>query len=294
MQISEFGLHNKRLIVITLLSALISSLAFAAQDQQIQQKLSALETIQGKFSFVVIGDNRSGDDLYKKLVAMIVARRPDFVVNTGDMIVHPGDKKEWASFWELSKPITVPYFLSVGNHDAHPKVPLSEKTYREEVDQPGNELYYSFVAGNSLFIVLDSYLDDQEQKIIGQQYQWLLEVLEHAKQKHRFVFLHHPLYTDPGKGKHPHGGLDSHPEDRDRLEALLMKYRVTAVFAGHEHYYERRMVDGFPHIITGGGGAPMYAREEDGGFNHFILVSVDGDKVNVEVIDINGKIRDRF
>ena len=58
----------------------------------------------------------------------------------------------------MSKPITVPYFLTVGNHDIHPKVPGSEKTYKEQVDLPGNELYYSFTAGNSLFVVLDSYI----------------------------------------------------------------------------------------------------------------------------------------
>jgi hypothetical protein len=45
---------------------LIAASSFAAQDQQIQQKLAALEKIQGKFSFVVIGDNRSGDDTYKR------------------------------------------------------------------------------------------------------------------------------------------------------------------------------------------------------------------------------------
>ena len=38
----------------------------------------------------------------------------------------------------------------------------------------------------------------------------------------------------------------------------------------------------------------MYDREEDGGFYHFIRVTVDGDRVSGEVIDINGKIRDRF
>ncbi len=69
---------------------------------------------------------------------------------------------------------------------------------------------------------------------------------------------------------------------------------MDAVFAGHEHYYQKTTVDGILHIITGGGGAPMYDREEDGGFNHFVRVTVDGDRVSGEVIDINGKVRDRF
>ena len=78
-------------------------------------------------------------------------RKPDFVVNTGDMIATPGISEDWAKFWEMSKPITVPYFLTVGNHDAHPKVPLSEKTYKEQVDLPGtNSIIRSLPAIRSL------------------------------------------------------------------------------------------------------------------------------------------------
>jgi hypothetical protein len=66
------------------------------------------------------------------------------------------------------------------------------------------------------------------------------------------------------------------------------------VFAGHNHIYLRKTVGGIPHIIAGGGGAPLYAGDEDGGFYHYILMTVDGDKVSGEVVDINGKIRDRF
>ena len=294
MRSSEFVVRRKKLAAVILLFLTLTATVFAAQDQQIQQKLAALEKIQGKFSFVVLGDNRSGDDIYRKLVAMIMERKPDFVVNTGDMITTPGNKRDWAKFWELSKPITVPYFLTVGNHDAYFKMPHSEKTYKEQVDLPGNELYYSFTAGNSLFIVLDSFIDDQEKRIMGEQLQWLATVLANSTRKHKFVFLHHPLYTDLGKGHHAHDSLDKYPESRDMLDALFAEFKVDAVFSGHEHYYERRTVDGIFYIITGGGGAPIYDKEEYGGFNHFVLVTVDGDKMSAEVVDINGKVRDKF
>jgi len=290
----EFGVWSKKILPVLLLILLAVSPSFAAQNQQIAQKLVLLEGIQGKFTFIVMGDNRSGDDIYRKLLSIAMERKPDFVVNTGDMIAAPGNKQEWAKFWEMSKTITVPYFLTVGNHDAHPKVPLSEKTYKQEVDLPGNELYYSFVAGNSLFIVLDSFMDNQEKRIIGEQFKWLDTVLVNSTQKHKFVFLHHPLYTDLGKGHHAHESLDKYTESRDRLEALFVKYKVDAVFAGHEHYYEKRSVDNVLYIITGGGGAPVYDKEEYGGFNHFVQVSVDGDKVSGEVVDVHGKVRDKF
>jgi 3',5'-cyclic AMP phosphodiesterase CpdA len=294
LRISDCGLRSKKTLLVLLLMLVAVLPTFAAQDQQIRQKLVALEKIPGKFSFIVLGDNRSGDDIYRKIISMAMERKPDFVVNTGDMIMTPGSKREWAKFWELSKPITAPYFLTVGNHDAHSKMPRSEKIYKEEVDLPGNELYYSFTAGNSLFIVLDSSLDDQEKRIVGEQFKWLEAVLANSTKKHKFVFLHHPLYTDLGKGHHAHDSLDKYPESRDKLHLLLSKYKVDAVFAGHEHYYEKRTVDGILYIITGGGGAPIYDMEEYGGFNHFVQVTVNGDKVSAEVIDINGKVRDRF
>jgi 3',5'-cyclic AMP phosphodiesterase CpdA len=281
-------------IFLVLFGTFAALSAFAAQDQQIAQKLAALEKINGKFTFVVLGDNRSGDDIYRKIVAQVMDRKPDFVINTGDMIATPGHKEEWTKLWEMSKPITVPYFLAVGNHDAHPKVPLSEKTYKREVDLPGNELYYSFTTGNSLFIVLDSFMHEQQKMITGEQFAWLEGLLANTDKKHRFVFLHHPLFTEPGKGHHAGDSLDAYPKDRDRLEALFVKYRVETVFAGHEHFYQRKTVDGITHIITGGGGAPMYLKEEEGGFYHFIRVTVDGDTVSAEVIDINGKLRDKF
>ncbi len=169
VRIPDFGVRSTKFVVIVSLVLLLASAAFAAQDQQIQQKLAALGNIQGKFSFIVIGDNRSGDEVYKKLVSMIAERKPDLVVNTGDMIKTPGNKQEWEKFWEMSKPVTAPYFLTVGNHDAYAKVPQSEKIYKQEVDLPGNELYYSFTVGNSLFIVLDSYIAGEERKIAGEQ-----------------------------------------------------------------------------------------------------------------------------
>ncbi len=285
-------LKTLKFLIAMVIAVLIASGSFAGQDQQIGQKLAALEKIRGKFTFIVLGDNRSGDDVYRKLISMAVQRKPAFIVNTGDQVPDEDDLKEWAKFWEMSKPIKVPYFLTVGNHDVNDA--KSELIYREQVDLPGNELYYSFKAGNSLFIVLDSYLTGEQKKITGEQYKWLEGVLAKATQRYKFIFLHHPLYPDKDKGRHYGNSLDRYPGDRDKLQALFVKHKVTTVFTGHDHLYLRTTVDGIPHIIAGGGGAPLYANEKDGGFYHFIVVTVDGDKVSAEVIDIKGKERDKY
>src|SRR3990172_10613368 len=135
---------------------------------------------------------------------------PDFVVNTGDMVMSQ-DKRLWDDFWKLSKTITVPYFLAVGNHEVFDK--KSGELYKEQVDLPGNELYYSFTAGDSLFIFLDSNIPDQDRKIMGEQYKWLEGELSTSTQRHKFVFVHHPLY--PEKGTSHYGrSLDKHPKER--------------------------------------------------------------------------------
>jgi len=275
-------------LVITLVLFAYSS-AHAVQAQVIGQKLASLEKINGKFTFAVIGDNRSGDDVYKKIIGMLMERRPDFVINLGDQIIHPGTLSEWKNFWKLSEPVTVPYFLTVGNHDANNK--KSEDVYKEQVDLPGNELYYSFTTGNSLFIVLDTYFTGQNKRITAEQYVWLEKLLETTNKRHKFAFLHHPLYPDRLGFS---GSLDAYPLERDRLQKLFVKHRVETVFAGHLHLYLRKTFNGMPQIITGGAGAALIAYEELGGFNHFILMTVDGDNISGEVIDVDNKVKDKF
>jgi len=287
----------RTIIAAVLLLTFLAAFA-AAEDRSLRQKLAELEKLPSKLSFVVLGDNRAGDPacdtVYAKLIAAAMERKPDLIMNTGDEIDRPGNVENWKRFHELSKSVAVPYFLTVGNHDIHPEVAGSEETYRAQVDLPGNKLYYSFVAGNSLFVVLDSSVRGQEKKITGEQYIWLEKVLAASKERHRFIFVHHPLFPEAGAGKHSGNSLDRYKGERDRLHRLFVKYKVTAVFAGHEHLYLRRSVDGVLYVITGGGGGPLYARDEEGGFHHYVRMTVDGDKMGGEVVDVNGKIRDRF
>jgi 3',5'-cyclic AMP phosphodiesterase CpdA len=284
--------------VVIFLLIICAGVAVSDEALTLSQKLAKLEKLPAQFGFVVLGDNRAGDPacdaVYQKVLAAARERRPDFLINTGDQIDKPGNVGHWKRFFESSQAVTAPYFLTVGNHDVHPEVAGSEETYKAQVDLPGNELYYSFVAGNALFIVLDSYRKGEDKKIAGEQFTWLEGVLAASKQKLRFVFVHHPLFPEQGKGKHHGNSLDRYKDDRDRLHALFVTYGVTMVFAGHEHLYLRRTVDGIPYIITGGGGAPLYADDLNGGFNHYVLMSVDGERVSGEVVDVNGKVRDRF
>ena len=281
----------KRIVIAVAVVCLSASLSFAGTQGTFSKDIDALRKIHGSFTFAVIGDTRSGGNLYHELILRLMEYNPAFVVNTGDVVSSP-DKSHWADFWRQSRSITVPYFLTVGNHDVYDR--KTGELFKKEAGLPGNGLYYSFTAGNSLFIFLDSSIPGQDRRITGAQYEWLEKVLSASVQEYKFVFVHHPLYPDKECGHHYGGCLDKYKEDRDRIESLFEKYRVAVVFAGHEHLYLRKQVDGVVHIITGGGGAKLYSKEVKGGFHHFVLVMVSGEEVKGRVIDISGKVRDTF
>jgi predicted phosphodiesterase len=274
------------LLASLLLCFLLQSTSLAA-SKQINEKLLQLNAHSGPFTFVVLGDNRSGDRIYQNLIAMAMSRRPDFVVNTGDLIVRPGNREQWKKFWQISSKIQVPYFAVVGNHDVDDK--KSETVWKEEVDLPGSELYYSWVVGKSLFVVLDAYEPEHDLRIEARQLDWLTKTLDPKKYEHQFVFVHPPLYLNRGATNYGNS-LDKYAEERDRLQRLFKEKKVDAVFMGHEHAYEKRLVDGVWHIITGGGGAPIY----DKSYCHFVIVNVDGPRVETKVIDKEGVMRDEF
>ncbi len=294
----HYLMRNAKLWATQLLLLVVAGTAVAAQNQQITQRLATLEKLPTKFSFIVFGDNRAGDPscdaVYRQMIAAALERKPDFIMNTGDQIDKPGNSAHWDRFWELSKNVTMPYFLTVGNHDIHIEVAGSEETYLAQVDLPGKELYYSFTAGNALFIVLDTYIKGEDKRIMGEQLSWLEGILANAMPKHRFVFLHHPLYPEKGKGKHHGNSLDRYSAERDRLHALFRKYNVSMVFSGHEHLYLRKNVEELPYIISGGAGAPLYTDDSNGGYFHYVRVMVDGDQIQAEVLDSKGMVRDRF
>lgn len=238
------------------------------------------------FRFAVIGDNRSGDRVYNKILAAMMREKPDFVVNTGDVIPNPGNRKQWKNFWELSKPVTVPYYLTPGNHDIDDH--KSQGVWRDEVRLPGNETYYSWVKNGNLFVVLNSCDPDNEQMIAGAQLAWLKRMLAKKGYDHKFVFIHYPFFLQKGSSYYGKS-MDKYPELRDQMHELFKSSGVDIVFAGHEHTYRKMDVDGIKYIITGGAGAPLYSA-----FNHFMVIDVDGDLIQAKVIDREGLTRDRF
>ena len=85
------------------------------------------------------------------------------------------------------------------------------------------------------------------------------------------------------------------------LAGLFEKYKVNAVFSGHLHNYQRRVINGITYIITAGGGAPLYPMDGQDETRlaavvtyHFVDLTIDGKKLVGSVITPEGKEIDHF
>lgn len=242
--------------------------------------------------FTVFGDNRGGSDgrqpaVFSRLVAQMAALGPDFVIGTGDYIYGASSQEElrfqWREFFRAMAPLQArktTYFVpATGNHE------IAGGAGRALFREYFRRFYFSFDWGSSHFIILDTEVPGEEGRIAGDQRIWLKKDLAATTNaRHIFVVLHRPLFP---VGPHKGDSLDSVPAERDGLHRLFVQHRVTCVFQGHEHLYHRQTKDGVTYIITGGGGAPLYAAPERGGFHHFLSVKATAVGYTIDVIRVS-------
>lgn len=268
---------------------LISFSSDAGAIRDINKAVERVQSIQRPFQFAVLGDSRDGDKVYAGLLKRILARKPDFVIHLGDM-VPAAHQKNWDVFFKISKPITVPFFPVVGNHDVNSGNP-GEMLYQNQFFLPEGKTYYAFRAGEVLFVFLDS--EKVRCRIAKEQRLWLGHVLASSNEKMKLVFIHRPLFV-PLDSLKMGRTMDKYSHERDDLHRLFLKNKVRAVFEADDHRYDRGIEDGILYVITGGGGAPLYTNQRRGGFFHYLWISVQKGKIEGEVADMIGGIRDRF
>ncbi len=268
---------------------LISWPAYAGSIRDVSQNIEEVRSIEPPFQFALIGDSRDGAKVYVRLMGRILERKPHFLIHLGDMIPHPSGK-EWQKFFEISKPIDVPFFPVVGNHEVG-ATGLGEKFYREQFLLPGGKTYYAFRAGGVLFVILDS--EKGRGRIIHEQLSWLEDILSSSEETRKLVFIHRPLFL-PIDSLKTGRTMDRYPVERDALHRLFVKTKVQGVFEGDDHRYDQMEKEHILYLITGGGGAPLTTFKERGGFFHYVWISVQKERIEGEGVDLEGGVRDRF
>jgi hypothetical protein len=150
--------------------------------------------------------------------------------------------------------------------------------------------YWSFDYGPAHFTVVDQYT------IYGPgsaQLDWIETDLASTNKPWKFVYLHEPGWSA--------GGHSNNTSVQNYIQPLCEQYDVAMVFAGHNHYYARAVVNGVQHITTGGGGAPLY--DPSPGYpnvvtiakaHHVCTVEIDGGLLHFEAVTPAAAVLDSF
>jgi hypothetical protein len=120
--------------------------------------------------------------------------------------------------------------------------------YYDYFELPHNERYYDFVWGDVHFFAIDSDTDEpdgvSENSVQGQ---WLQNALSTSISTWRIVYFHHAAYSSSSN----HGS-------QEYMQWPFKDWGATAVLAGHDHTYERLIVDDLLYFVNGLGGKSKY------------------------------------
>lgn len=195
--------------------------------------------------FAVLGDTGTGGRPQYEVGERLSESRTvfpfEFVLMLGDNIYGSERPQDFVKKFELPykslHDLKIPFYASLGNHD-HP----NQRFYKPF--NMGGQRYYTFEKNGVRFFALDSNYMDQA------QHDCLEKELSSSKNTWKIAFFHHPLYSSGAR----HG---SEADLRAVLEPLFLKYGVSAVFSGHEHFYERLKPQKGVAYFTSGGGAKL-------------------------------------
>ncbi len=195
----------------------------------------------------VIGDYGEAGTPAAEIAALVKRWEPDLVVTTGDNNYPDGEREtiddnigqyyhefignyrgKYGAGADRNR-----FFPALGNHDWGSE---DAAPFLEYFDLPGMERYYDVEWPPVHVFVIDS--DGKEpdgNSASSPQAIWLRGRLLAADEPWRLVFFHHPPYSS-GSG---HGSSVE-------MRWPFGEWGATAVLAGHDHVYERVVVDGFP------------------------------------------------
>lgn len=241
--------------------------------------------------FAVIGDSGSGAGRQYQLAAQFAAAFKSFpfsfVLMLGDNIYGSERPKDFEKKFNIPYKAVldagVPFYAALGNHD-EPNIQIHFKPFNMD-----GKRYYTFRKDDIEFFAVDStYMSTDQIK-------WLDKALADSKAPWKVAYMHHPIYSSGRR----HG---SDVELRTFIEPLFIKYGVSVVLAGHEHFYERlKPQHDITYFTAGSAGklrvgnitrGPLYANGFDTDLS-FMLFEQSGDDLHFQVISRLAKTVDQ-
>jgi len=283
------------LLIVTGAGCRDGSLAAGATAVEAQQRsaeqLVPLPNKADSFKFAVLGDFGTGDRTQYELAEQMVKLRERFkyeiVVLVGDNLYGSERPQDFQNKFELPYKALldagVKFYASLGNHDAR------EQRYYKLFNMEG-KLYYTFSPKSDIrFFVFESTYP------VPEQIEWLEKELKASGSAWKIVYFHHPLYSSGER----HG---SDLRLRDVLEPLFLKYNVSVVLTGHDHFYERlKPQKGIAYFVVGSGGQLRKGNIDRGtgltanGFDTdlaFMAAEISGDEMYFNTISRVGQTVD--
>jgi hypothetical protein len=208
--------------------------------------------------FAVIGDFGQDGVAEADVAALVHGWQPDIIITVGDDNYPSGaadtiDANIGKYYHDYIFPYNGTYgsgadsnrfFPTLGNHDWYT---TNAQPYLDYFILPGNERYYDFVWGPVHFFALDSDEHEPDGFNAGSaQAAWLQQGLAVSTSPWNIVYMHHPPYSS---GMHGSTAWMQWP---------FATWGADAVLAGHDHLYERLLVDGIPYFTDGAGGNGLY------------------------------------
>jgi Icc-related predicted phosphoesterase len=203
----------------------------------------------GSYRFVVMGDSRSNRDLWLNIVNHInlLNPAPDFVINTGDVVVRGYAKEYYDYYIPPLLESEIPFLISIGNHDDGEDGMAKE--FRYLFGEKSLNFYFDY--GNARYIFIDNVSGFQPYE---ETLQWLEKTLNESPESYRkYVFTHKPPGNIEKWTWHSWNKANS-----EIFTSLMTEHKVEHVFLGHIHAYSTATVDGVDYTVTGGGGASLY------------------------------------
>lgn len=256
---------------------------------------------EGPIYFAVIGDFGS-DLLPEAAVAGLIAQRgPEFIITVGDNNYYDGatntiDRNIGKYYHAFIAPYHGVYgqgatrnrfYPSPGNHDWN----LGNlDAYRDFFRLPGNERYYDFRRGPVHFFSLNSdYHEPDGTAVDSAQATWLEQGLLASDAPFKVVYFHHPPYSS---GYH---------RGSEYMRWPFRAWGADLVLTGHDHDYERLVVDDMIYIVNGVGGAALrtFNAEEVGAQRGTpdvfgaLFVEADPKQMTLSLITPDGGLVDR-
>jgi hypothetical protein len=210
--------------------------------------------------FAAIGDYGFAGRAEKEVANLVKSWNPEFIITLGDNNYDLGDSatidQNIGQYYHAyiykykgrygPSASTNRFFPSLGNHDYYTS---NGEPYRDYFTLPGNGRYYDIVRGDVHLFALDS--DPAEPDGIDAnsvQAQWLKKRLAASTARWKVVYLHHAPYSSSGH----HGSTPV-------MQWPFREWGASVVLAGHDHHYERLLVDGLPYFVNGLGGRSVNA-----------------------------------